>query len=413
MPKTVTVLRVFVASPGDVKEERNLLEKVVQEINLLWRDQLGITLELVKWETHVIPAISVDAQAAINEQIRDDYDIFVGILWTRFGTPTGRATSGTEEEFNRAYAKWKANPNDVRVMMYFKGAPISPDQIDPEQLARVHTFRKSLREKGVFDYMYTSLDEFRELLRVHLSHQIQNWIKPATSDPSDQQGSTAKSTVTELTPPTAGAEDEEGFIDLIERTLNESARASEVVQHLGQALSNLIKTLEEATNEINTATGDDRARLATYKRGTNRVADVMADFSARMKTELPILRDALYGALDAYGRTISLIPDFQSSGGNVELLNRALQTTTALKAAMLPSQQGIRRLRETISGLPKVTLQFNRAKREILEVLDAYLETVDRALNVTPEIEMSIRSILASSESQSGPQEELGSPSKS
>ena len=41
-----------------------------------------------------------DPQQIINSQVSDEYDIFIGILWTRFGTPTERAGSGTEEEFS-------------------------------------------------------------------------------------------------------------------------------------------------------------------------------------------------------------------------------------------------------------------------------------------------------------------------
>ena len=40
MAKKITVLRVFVASPGDVKDERRILEDVINELNLLWQDQL-------------------------------------------------------------------------------------------------------------------------------------------------------------------------------------------------------------------------------------------------------------------------------------------------------------------------------------------------------------------------------------
>jgi hypothetical protein len=87
MPRTETILRVFVASPSDVIEERQLLEEVVKELNLTWSKNLGIRLELVKWETHAFPGIGDDPQAVINTEIGDDYDIFIGIMWTRFGSP--------------------------------------------------------------------------------------------------------------------------------------------------------------------------------------------------------------------------------------------------------------------------------------------------------------------------------------
>jgi len=116
MPKRVTILRVFVASPGDVDEERRSLEDVIRELNLIWTKQKEVMLELVEWETHVHPGFSADAQAVINDQIADQYDIFIGVLGTRFGTPTGRAASGTEEEFERAYTRWTKNPDEIQYL---------------------------------------------------------------------------------------------------------------------------------------------------------------------------------------------------------------------------------------------------------------------------------------------------------
>ena len=67
MPRTGIILRVFVASPSDVAEERAILEDVIRELNITWSKNLGIYLELVKRETHTFPGIGSDPQAVINE----------------------------------------------------------------------------------------------------------------------------------------------------------------------------------------------------------------------------------------------------------------------------------------------------------------------------------------------------------
>ena len=46
-----------------------------------------------------------DGQDVINRQIEDKYDLFIGIMYTKFGSPTNRAESGTVEEFEIAYKK--------------------------------------------------------------------------------------------------------------------------------------------------------------------------------------------------------------------------------------------------------------------------------------------------------------------
>jgi hypothetical protein len=116
----------------DVEDERGKLEDIIRELNESWSRMLDIRLDLVRWETHAYPGMGIDSQDVINEQIPDDYDLFVGIMWCRYGTPTGRAGSGTVEEFQRAKARYDENPSSVKLMMYFKDEPIPPSHLDPK-----------------------------------------------------------------------------------------------------------------------------------------------------------------------------------------------------------------------------------------------------------------------------------------
>jgi hypothetical protein len=128
MPKNITQINVFVASPGDVIEERNAFDEVLDEVNTVLGPIHSCTLNLKKWETDTHPSFGEDAQDVINRQINDDYDIFIGIMWVRFGTPTNRAKSGTKEEFERAYEKYKQGQL-IDLMFYFKNTPIEPNSI--------------------------------------------------------------------------------------------------------------------------------------------------------------------------------------------------------------------------------------------------------------------------------------------
>jgi hypothetical protein len=145
LAKTHTILEVFIASPGDVSPERAVLEGVVSEFNLTWGDKHKVHLELVKWETHSRPSFGEDAQDVINTQVGDSYDVFLGIMWGRFGTATARAESGTEEEFARAHERLR-NGDNVQIMFYFKDAGISPSQMEGEQIVKVQAFKKEIAE---------------------------------------------------------------------------------------------------------------------------------------------------------------------------------------------------------------------------------------------------------------------------
>lgn len=163
-------LRVFVSSPSDVQEERKSLAKIINELNRHIAPDKGFILDLISWETHVRPGMGDDPQEVINRQI-PDYDIFIGILWNRFGTPTKRAESGTEEEFNIAYERWRLK-GQPEILFYFNRLPYAlngPDDI--EQRKKVMEFNKKLREKGLVRE-YNGVDEFESLVRDHLTQLL-------------------------------------------------------------------------------------------------------------------------------------------------------------------------------------------------------------------------------------------------
>ena len=85
---------VFVSSPSDVAKERQVVADVIDEINLTHGKPMGYRLDLWKYEDRAHPSAN-KPQDLINEII-EPYQIFIGIMWKRFGTPTLVANSGTE-----------------------------------------------------------------------------------------------------------------------------------------------------------------------------------------------------------------------------------------------------------------------------------------------------------------------------
>ena len=184
MPRNATVVRVFVASPSDVVKERETLETLIVELNRTWSETLGVILELVQWETHTRPGFGADPQAIINAQIGDTYDVFIGILWSRFGTPTPRALSGTLEEFKRAVERIRDGSPEI--MIYFKDAPISPSKIDVAQLTLVTEFRTSISNRALYSLFEDAAVSCRcravALTNLHsLTHSLRPIRKAAAS----------------------------------------------------------------------------------------------------------------------------------------------------------------------------------------------------------------------------------------
>ncbi len=92
-------------------------------------------------------------------------------MGTYFGTPTKDWGPGTEEEFRIAYESWE-KVKTPEIMFYFSDAMSSISQIDPEQLSKRNSFRKSLKGLGVYYFTYTDVTEFQFDLFRHISTTI-------------------------------------------------------------------------------------------------------------------------------------------------------------------------------------------------------------------------------------------------
>ena len=148
MFKQLTEINVFISCPSDLDAERHIVESAIAELNAILKDSHRVLLKAVTWEKDVVAGAGNDAQSVINSQI--EYEIYLGLLGSRFGTKTPRAGSGTEEEFDRAYKRYKDAPATVRVLFYFKTTLDNVQHLDLAQFQKVKDFRKKLEDSGVF-----------------------------------------------------------------------------------------------------------------------------------------------------------------------------------------------------------------------------------------------------------------------
>ncbi|MFC4150574.1 hypothetical protein ACFO0M_30345 [Micromonospora mangrovi] len=155
MPFDARVFQVLIASPGDVHQEREILAEVVYEWNHVNSRDRGVVLLPLRWETHATPEMGSRAQAVINRQVVDQCDMVVGVFWTRLGTPTGKAESGTAEEIARVGGAGKP------VMLYFSRSKVDPESIDIEEYGRLREFRGNTYPRGLVE-SYSSTSEFRD-----------------------------------------------------------------------------------------------------------------------------------------------------------------------------------------------------------------------------------------------------------
>jgi len=397
MTKNILQVRIMLASPSDLTDERKMIDTVIKELNLTWSQTLGVNLEIIDWLTFSYPDVSTDPQAVINSQLPEDYDIFLAMLWSRIGSPTPRAESGTLEEFERAYLKWQKNPKSVHIMIYFKTAPISPD-VDVEQLRKVQDFKNILKQRGVLFSSFEKSDDLSQLLRLDLTRQVHEIL--------NQQNMENGKVMTDGTPLTslkalatnidAPIPEDEGFLDSIERSVESSKRATEVIRHFTEEMSSMNSKTVQITKELTASTQQSPNNYQEPKRIINRFANIMEDFVTRTSPDILIFEESLSVTLDSYSKVISLFTDFGISEENYSLLENARASLISLRENMGPFRDSIYNLILSVSRLPRATTQFNRSRRRYMEVLESIVTIVDKALQLIPQIEKTADEILLS-----------------
>jgi hypothetical protein len=387
MPRSETILQVFVGSPSDVAEERAALEELIREFNGAWARSLGIRLELVRWETDAVPGFGDDAQDVVNRSVPTEYDIFIGIMWARVGAPTKRSGSGTIEEFERAYARFKEDPTSVQILFYFKDEPVAPSKLDPEQLAKVMKFREELGPLGGLYWTFTATSDFLSFARLHLSRVVQQWGERAAVV---SRGASA--TAAESVAPVEDEEDE-GFIDLIEEANEAMQKGNQVVERMTQAMSQLGDKVRSRAVEMDTAREKGgQADLKALKRIIGGAAEDLDEYVQRTLVDTPVFAEQLKRAVTAYGKAALLAREFGDQDG--KQLAGALTALQSLRSAMAGAKGHLVTFTEAVAGTPRMTTAYNHARRRTLDVLRSLLSEYEVADQLIMEVEKSLEALV-------------------
>jgi hypothetical protein len=165
MSYEATAFNLMIASPGDVNVERAIVREIIHEWNGMHSQVARTILMPLGWETHSAPVTGGRGQAIINSQILSRTDLLVAMFWTRIGTPTGEAVSGTAEEIQEHAAAGKP------AMIYFSNAPVRPDSVDDAQYRGLQDFKVWCREQGLIE-TYDDQQDFRDKFRRQLATLI-------------------------------------------------------------------------------------------------------------------------------------------------------------------------------------------------------------------------------------------------
>jgi hypothetical protein len=170
MSYVATVLRVMIASPGDITEARDAVEKAIHGWNDANAGTKQVILQPWRWEHSAVPVLGGHPQSLINSQGVDNSDIVFAMFGGRLGTPTAEGISGTAEEIDRAQAQ------GTPVHLYFSTGPL-PADVDTAQLDALREFKAEMQRKGLLgEFSNTSQLEY-EVWKT-IEHDIQKMVLP-------------------------------------------------------------------------------------------------------------------------------------------------------------------------------------------------------------------------------------------
>jgi formylglycine-generating enzyme required for sulfatase activity len=204
-------MRLFLASPGDVKDERRLALKVIDKLRADPLYKARLTLEAVAWDRpdDSTPLLAgIDPQTAIAEGLArpSECDIVVALFWSRMGTPLdarryakpggGVYLSGTEWELEDALQAFteKGSP---KVLIYRRAEEVllNPNTRDFDERLRqwrlvqdfVAGFNNPDGSVRLAYHPYATPTEFGDLFEQHLRKVIAALIEarpPARPQPA-------------------------------------------------------------------------------------------------------------------------------------------------------------------------------------------------------------------------------------
>ena len=99
MPRRgITAYDLLISCPGDVNEFIDVIRDCIDNFNRVLGSVNNMEVVAKHWSTDSYPQSGGKPQELLNQQFVRECDAAVALFWTKFGTPTDKYGSGTEEE---------------------------------------------------------------------------------------------------------------------------------------------------------------------------------------------------------------------------------------------------------------------------------------------------------------------------
>ncbi|MNG44905.1 hypothetical protein D3C78_67240 [compost metagenome] len=355
MIKSIQNIRVFLSSPSDVQIERSKVFKIADELNKNMSQVLGQRLEIVGWE-EVVPSISRYAQNVINEQI-GEYDIFLGILSIRFGTPTPNAGSGTEEEFNLAYDRYKQGKL-ADICFFFKTDGFTANDIDIDQFTLVKEFKRKISEIGCYRSEIKG-DDFDNNIRNLLTTILIDWDRISNRQ---ELGLSKDSISLQL----HNIDEDIGYYDAISLSIDELEKSTQITTIFTKAGLIFNEAMLKTKSKLDLCSTDkEKSKII------NIFSEDVDAFSLVLEANIDKQRSYLVNSMNYFNIASSIYAeDFNDEN---DVLNGVFSHIEEFKRTVEDSIPTMIYLKESVHKFSRATTKLNKSKKSLVKTLENFV----------------------------------------
>jgi len=165
-------IKIFISHPNDTEDECQIIKGIINQETANNFSRFNYKFIPICWKDTSFPGYG-RPQDRINPLIQDPKcKLVIIVLWTRFGSQTGKSTSGVEEEYEMALTKSK------EIMIYFSDCLINPSKVCPNQLAKVKVFKERItNERKLMYWEFDDKEKFEAEFRKHFTAWGHNFIR--------------------------------------------------------------------------------------------------------------------------------------------------------------------------------------------------------------------------------------------
>lgn len=363
------IITIFISSPGDVPDDRGLIIRTIDGWNQRNGQSRKVFFQPLTWEQMVPPDRSGSGQEVIDAQIGATYDIYLGLMWSRFGSATRNADSGTEDEFDQAIVRHNTGES-LRISFLFKNSDIPQDILDGVQFDKVQKFKKKVADEGC---LYREFNDNASLIGA-VNIILDRFANGATSEVAsgtkkgrgDKGVSPASGDASDLLE-VEKQDDELGLFDFNEVLESESERFAQLMSEWSSKIGEVGDRATEATDELNSISRFGQIDPTAAKKIINRVAKFTDSMASWGEDKQQLIDKSMENLAEALSGIWMVSKDFDPSPEDIA---SGIKAGEGLIATINDANHSLEDLAKTALSMPRVTKEMIGANKRLAAMLD-------------------------------------------